>query len=175
MELWHNHGELKRNSDFCGGANKWEKREKRGGGWDRKSWWSNGQRHRIGGPAQDVKFPDGKVIKRWFENSNKIRESRYQDGILKEEKFYNLEGQLHRLDGPAKLEDYNQKYYYVNGEYFFHVDAPDSGGVEGYPYIHGSNGGLGLYNVSPYLARWRDAGGDLSTLQGDDGIIRFSA
>ena len=53
-----------------------------------KSWYLNGQRHRVDGPA--IEDADGS--KRWY-----------------------LNGQYHRVDGPAIERADGSKYWYLNG------------------------------------------------------------
>jgi len=61
-----------------------------------KSWWLNGERHRVDGPA--IEWSDGS--KEWF-----------------------LNGKCHRVDGPAVKWDYGSKFWYLNGKRH-RVDGP---------------------------------------------------
>ena len=77
-----------------------------------KTWYQNGVRHRLDGPA--VEYSDGN--KMWYQNGMRHR----LDGPAVEyssgNKAWYQNGKLHRLDGPAvEYSSGSNKMWYING------------------------------------------------------------
>jgi len=87
-----------------------------------KSWWLNGERHRVDGPA--VEWAYG--TKAWYLNGKLHRE----DGPAKEwangSKFWYLNGLLHCVDGPAWEWVDGTKFWYLNGKELIHPECFES-------------------------------------------------
>ena len=76
------------------------------------SWYQNGKRHRLDGPA--VEYADGN--KYWYQNDKYHRINgpaiEFADGT----KFWYLNGDRHRVDGPAIEHADGEKFWYLNGK-----------------------------------------------------------
>lgn len=77
-----------------------------------KRWFnSNGQRHRLNGPAEI--FKDG--CERWFKDGNLHREDGPAESTPNGDRIWFKNGQLHREDGPAVNRADGIKRYFLYG------------------------------------------------------------
>lgn len=106
-------------------------------------WAINGERHRVGGPAEVRYLDDGEVIhSTWYTNNVQYNpdggpSNVLNYGVLIRKTWTNPEGEVHRLDGPAVLEldanDENiviEETYYIDGtEYATREEFVAAGGT----------------------------------------------
>lgn len=76
-----------------------------------KKWYSHGKRHRTDGPAVIRYYTDGTVEEEsWFIDDilYPYNKEYHKNGVLKKIVYHNKNGDIHKEDGPARL-DYDDK------------------------------------------------------------------
>lgn len=84
-------------------------------------WYTNGLRHRVGGPAITTLVPNGYRYQ-WFENDIPHRTDGPADISPTDIYYYNM-GKLHRTDGPAYVEVGRAERWFLHGE-LHRIGAP---------------------------------------------------
>jgi len=75
-----------------------------------KSWYQNGELHRLDGPAVECANGD----KYWYQNGKRHRLDGPAIEYANGSKYWYQNGKYHRLDGPAIEYDDGSKYWYID-------------------------------------------------------------